>query len=59
MGDTEAMMVKEKEAMMGENSAVVSAQETKTVKKLDADKIYRIIGSTGTNFFLTLICLCR
>ena len=53
MADTEAMMVKEKEAMMGENGAVVSQEDIKPVKKLDADKIYRIIGSTGIKVFLT------
>ena len=51
MGDTEAMMEKEKEAMMGENGAVISPEESKPVKKLDADKIYRIIGSTGIDTF--------
>ena len=51
MDDTEVMMEKEKEAMMGENGAVISSEETKPVKKLDADKIYRIIGSTGIECF--------
>ena len=62
MGDTEAMMEKEKEVMMGENGAVISPEESKPVKKLDADKIYRIIGSTGIDIFLILIrvfsCRC-
>ena len=48
-------MVKEKEAMMGENGAVVSQEDIKPVKKLDADKIYRIIGSTGIKVFLTFM----
>ena len=57
MGDTEAIMVKEKEAMVGENGAVVSPEEIKPVKKLDADKIYRIIGSTGIKVFIILMGL--